>query len=180
MRRSPMPSHRPTAPFAFTALLAALCPLLAPAIAQVPAPADVIGHEVGADYQLCNYTDLMKYFRAVEAKSDRVRLIDIGPTSYGQRMHMAVISSPTNLARLDRLREISVTLARARIPAQQAKQLEAEGRAFVWIDAGLHATEAIAGQNIIELVWQMTSRDDDEVRRILDEVVLLACPVNPD
>jgi hypothetical protein len=50
----------------------------------------------------------------------------------------------------------------------------------VWIDGGLHATEAIAGQNIIELVWQMTSRDDAEVRRILDEVVLLVCPVNPD
>lgn len=174
-----MPSHRCIVPF-----LLAISPLLlvAPrAVAQVPSPTEFLGHEVGADYQLCNYTDLMRYWRAIEAKSDRMRIVDIGPTSYGQRMHMAVISSPKNLANLERLREISVGLAHVRgVDKKAAAELAAEGRAIVWIDAGLHATEAIAGQNIIELVWQMTSRDDAEVRRILDEVVLLACPVNPD
>lgn len=171
-----MPSFRAVVPFLFVASL------FAPgAWAQVPSPVEFLGHEVGADHRLCNYTDMMRYFAAIVAKSDRMRLVDIGPTSYGQRMQMAVISSPQNLARLERLREISVALAHARgVDGDNVKALAAEGRAFVWIDAGLHATEAIAGQNIIELVWQMNARQDDEVRRILDEVVLLACPVNPD
>jgi hypothetical protein len=167
-------------PRSLPSLLLFLSGLCGAARAQVPSPVEFLGHEVGADYRLCNYTDMVRYFRAIEAASDRVRLVDIGPTSYGQRMLMAVISAPANLARLDRLRAISVQMAHARVDAEEARQLAAEGRAFVWIDAGLHSTEAIAGQNIIELVWQMASRDDDEVRRILDEVVLLACPVNPD
>ncbi len=151
------------------------------ALAQVPSPVEFLGHEVGADHQLCNYSDMMRYFAAIEKQSDRMRLVDIGATSYGQRMQMAVISSPQNLAKLERLREISVKLAHSRgVDAGNVQQLAAEGRAFVWIDAGLHSTEAIAGQNLIELVWQMNSRRDDEVTRILDEVVLLACPVNPD
>ncbi|HEU4418417.1 MAG TPA: M14 metallopeptidase family protein [Planctomycetota bacterium] len=156
--------------------------LLVPAaLAQVPSPVAFLGHEIGADHQLCNYTDLVRYFRAIEQSTDRMKLVDIGPTSYGQRMLMAVITSPQNHTRLERLRTISQQLSKGRgIDATQAKALAAEGRAFVWIDGGLHATEAIAGQNIIELVWQMTSRDDAEVRRILDEVVLLVCPVNPD
>jgi len=156
--------------------------LLVPAVrAQVQSPVAFLGHEIGADHQLCNYTDLARYFRAIEKSTDRMRLVDIGPTSYGQRMLMAVITSPQNHARLERLRAISQQLSKGRgIDATQAKALAAEGRAFVWIDGGLHATEAIAGQNIIELVWQMTARDDAEVRRILDEVVLLVCPVNPD
>ncbi|MBM4060390.1 MAG: peptidase [Planctomycetes bacterium] len=155
--------------------------LLGPfAAAQVPSPLQFLGHEVGADFQLCNYTDLVRYFRAIAAASDRVRLVDVGATSYGQRLLMAVISSPANLARLDRHREIWRTLAQGRVDAAAAAALAAEGRACVWIDAGLHATEAIAGQNVIELVWQMASRTDAEVARILDEVVLLACPVNPD
>ncbi len=149
--------------------------------AQVPSPVEFLGHEVGADYQLCNYTDLVRYFRAVEQASDRVKLVDIGETSYGQRMVMAVITSPQNQARLERLRQISHALCHAENgDAAAAAALAEEGRAVIWVDAGLHATEAIAGQNIIELVWQMASRDDAEVRRILDEVVLLACPVNPD
>ncbi|MGE3171461.1 MAG: M14 family zinc carboxypeptidase [Planctomycetota bacterium] len=151
------------------------------AAAQVPSPVEVLGHEVGADRRLCNYTDLVRYFRAVEAATGRVRLVDIGATSYGQRMCMAVVTSEANHARLDELRAISTRLCRARDadPAVAAALAE-HGRAVVWIDAGLHATEVIAGQNVIELVWQLASRDDAEARRILDEVVLLACPVNPD
>ncbi len=154
--------------------------LAPPAAAQVPSPKEFLGHEIGADYQLCNYTDLVRYFRAIEKQSDRMRIVDIGPTSYGQRMLMAIISSPKNLARIDRLRSICQTLSKGRVDAAAAAAMAEEGRALVWIDAGLHATEAIAGQNLIELVWQMNSRQDDEVKRILDEVVLLACPVNPD
>ena len=151
-----------------------------PLRAQVPDPVAFFGHEIGADHRLVDYTDLLRYFEAVAARSDRVRIADIGTSSYGQRMVMAVISSPKNLANLARLREIDRVLAHAEVDDAEAAKLCAEGKALVWIDAGLHATECIAGQNILELVWRMASRDDAEVRRILDEVVLLACPVNPD
>ncbi len=149
--------------------------------AQVPSPAQFLGYEVGADERLCNFTDLMRYFRAVAAATDRVRLVEIGKTSYGQTMTMAVVTSPANHAKIEQLRAIAQRLCGARdVDATVVEQLAAQGKAIVWIDAGLHATEVIAGQNIIELVWQMASRDDAEVRHILDEVVLLACPVNPD
>jgi murein tripeptide amidase MpaA len=167
----PSALHRCAAVIALTTALAA----------QVPSPKQFLGHEIGEDRYLCNFTDLMRYFRAVDERSDRVRLIELGRTSYGQTMAMAVITSPQNHARLEELRRISQRLCRAAdADAAAARALARDGRALVWIDAGLHATEAIAGQNVIELVWQMASRDDTEVRRILDEVVLLACPVNPD
>lgn len=147
----------------------------------VPSPVEFLGQEVGADHYLCNWTDMLRYFRAVERASDRVRLVEIGDSGYGQRITMAVVTSPANHARLEELRGIAQRLARARDgdPAV-ARELVERGRAVVWIDATLHSTEVIAGQNLIELLWQMASRDDAEVRRILDEVVLLACPVNPD
>jgi hypothetical protein len=149
--------------------------------AQVPSPKQFLGHDVGEDRWLCNYTDLVRYFRAVDQASDRVALAEIGRTSYGQPMLMAIITSPQNHSRLAELRATAQRLCRARgVDRATAQALAQAGKAVVWIDAGLHATEAIAGQNIIELVWQMASRDDAEVRRILDEVVLLACPVNPD
>ena len=98
------------------------------------------GHEVGADYKLINYTDMTGYFRAVEAASDRVRLVDIGPTSYGQRMVMAVITSKRNHARLERLREISYAMAHPGDRTRaEAEAMAAEGCAVIWIDAGLHA-----------------------------------------
>ena len=164
----------------FVSPLSSLALSCATAFAQVPSPVQFLGHEVGADYKLCNHTDLLRYFEAVDAASDRVKLVDIGTTSYGRRLTMAVITSPDNHARLEELRTISTALCGARVEEAEAEAMVENGRAVVWIDAGLHSTETIAGQNVIELVWQMASRDDAEVRRILDEVVLLACPVNPD
>ena len=150
-------------------------------VAQVQSPEQFLGYEIGADYRLCNYTDMVRYFRDIESATDRVKLVQIGKTSYGQDMLMAVITSPENHQRLEELRKIAVRLCHARDEDEGAAQeLITKGKPFVWIDAGLHSTESIAGQNIIELVWQMASREDAEVERILDEVVLLACPVNPD
>jgi hypothetical protein len=170
-----MPSLRAAVLFSIAALCSAVLS------AQVPSPEEFFGHVVGADYKLINYTDMVRYFRTVEAASDRIKLLDIGATSYGQRMTMAVISSPENLANIEKLRQISVQLAHpGDLDQAEAAKLVAQGKPVVWIDAGLHATESIAGQNIIELVWQMSSRRDAEVMRILDQVVLLVTPVNPD
>ena len=94
------------------AALLCVASLSAPlAVAQVPDPVSFFGHEVGADYKLINYTDMSRYFSAVEQASDRVKLVDIGPTSYGQRMVMAIITSKANHARLERLREITPGLS---------------------------------------------------------------------
>ncbi|MEZ6035972.1 MAG: M14 family metallopeptidase [Planctomycetota bacterium] len=170
-----MPTPRPRFRFCSALLL-----LAAAAVAQVPDPVEFFGHEVGADRKLIGYTELSRYFHTVAETSERVRIVDIGETSYGQRSVMAVISSPKNLANLERLRQIAIAMAHGEVDAETAAAMEREGRAFVWIDAGLHATETIAGQNIIELLWRMASRGDEETLRILDEVVVLACPVNPD
>ncbi|HLU39602.1 MAG TPA: M14 metallopeptidase family protein [Planctomycetota bacterium] len=168
-------------------LLAPLVLVLAAAAQpRLPSPREALGHEVGADRFLASYTQLVDWWRQLDAASDRMILREIGTTGYGQTMVMAVISAPENLARIERLREVSATLAKGRAPDgkplddEQIAALAEQGRAVVWIDAGLHATEAIAGQNVLELVWRMVSGDSAEIRRILDEVVLLACPVNPD
>ena len=160
-----------------------LCVLAAAAVlpAQLPTPREALGHEVGADHFLANYTQLKAWWGQLAAQSDRMRLESLGETAYGLDMQLAIVSAPENLARIDELREINERLALGRVEGEAAaRELAVRGRTVIWIDAGMHATESVAAQNILELVWQMVSRDDAEVRRILDEVVLLVCPANPD
>ncbi len=158
--------------------------LLAPlalAQRQITTPVEFLGKEVGADYFLANYTQLTGYWKKVAAESDRMVLEEIGTTSYGQTMLMAVISSPENLAKRDEYREISARLCRARgLTDDRARALAASGRSVIWIDAGMHATECVAAQNIIELVYRMNAQTDAETRNILDNVILLVTPANPD
>ena len=176
------PSSRVTRTFvAGLVILCAIAAVRLPAAAAVTGPKEQFGFEIGDDYQLVNYKQLVAYWKKLDAQSDRMSLVEIGRSAEGRTMVMAVITAPANQARLARYKEIAKRLALARgLSDADARRLAAEGKAVVWIDGGLHATEILGSQQLIELVWRMVSRNDAETRRILDDVILLAVPVNPD
>ncbi len=64
---------------------------------KVLSPSEVIGFELGADYKLADYAQVLRYFQALDADSDRVVLEEIGRTTLGKTMVVAVISSEENL-----------------------------------------------------------------------------------
>ena len=73
---------------------------------------------------------------------------------------MAIVTAPENFKKLDRYKEISRRLALAEgLTDDQARALAEEGKAVVWIDGGLHATEVLGAQQLIETVYQLVSRD---------------------
>ena len=147
----------------------------------VTSPEKQFGHEIGSDYQLPNYTDLYEYWQKLADESDRMSIHDIGLTSEGRPQVMAVITSPKNRPHLDRYREISRRLAKAKgVSEKEAHALSEEGKAVVWIDGGLHATEVLGAQQLMEMVYRMVSKSDPETLRILDDVILLAVHANPD
>lgn len=159
-----------------------------PAPAQTPAsasrissPKDVWGHNVGDDYFLANYKQEYDYFNLLAKQSNRIHIQDIGKSSEGRPMITAVITSPANYAKLARYKEISrrLSLNEVRNDAE-ARALAKEGKAIVWIDGGLHATEVLGAQQLIEIVYQLVSGTDEETQRFLNDVIVLATPVNPD
>src|SRR6185503_7696283 len=94
----------------------------------VPRPDDVLGFRPGADRKLADYATIVKYFRALDAASNRVTVREIGPTAEGRTMIAAFISSEANLRKLDRYKEIARRLALARgLDDAQARALAAEG-----------------------------------------------------
>jgi hypothetical protein len=148
---------------------------------RLTTPQDEWGHGIGDDYFLANYQQLIAYWRKLEKESPRVHIVDIGKSSEGRPMLMAVITSPANYAKLARYKEISSRLANADgLSDADAQALAKEGKAVVWIDGGLHATETLGAQQLLEQVWQMASRTDDETVRFLIDSIELCVLVNPD
>jgi hypothetical protein len=148
---------------------------------HITTPQEQFGFNVGDDYRLVSYTQMEGYWKKLASESDRMKLTDIGLTAEGRHQWMCVISSPENLKNLARFKEISQKLAAAEgISPEQAHALANEGKAVVWIDGGLHATETAGSQNIIELVYEMLSRSDPETLRLLRDDILLVVAANPD
>jgi hypothetical protein len=147
----------------------------------ITTPKAALGFNIGDDYQLANYTQLSSYLKKLAAESSRIKLVEYGKTSEGRPMLMAIITSPANHARLDHFKNIARRLALAEgLTDEAARALAAEGKAVVWVDAGLHATEIANSQALAEMAYQMASRNDAETRRILDDVIFLLAFSNPD
>jgi hypothetical protein len=148
---------------------------------NVTTPLQALGFNLGDDYQLATYTQLQSYWATLARESDRMVLEEIGRTEEGRPHLMAIITSPENHRNLDRYREISRRLALAEdLTDEQARELARQGKAVVWIDGGLHATEVLGAHQLMELVYQMVSRSDEETMRFLNDAIILAAHANPD
>lgn len=181
------PSGRPRP----LAVLLALSTLVATAVGAtgisaqasgVPAPADVYGFEPGTDGRLASWDEIVEYLTRLGDASDRVVTEAVGESTLGRPFLLVTISSPRNLANLDRLREISTGLADPRGLSQaDVDRLVDQGKAVVAVTAGLHSTEVAPPQMTPVLAHRLASADDATTRRILDEVVFLLIPnFNPD
>jgi hypothetical protein len=159
--------------------------LLATAVLSVAqdltSPKQHFGFAIGDNYKLATYTQTEAYFKKIASVSDRVSMVNMGQTEEGRSQYMMIVSSPENIKNLIRYKEIARKLARAEdISDDQARKMSLEGKAVVWIDGGLHATETVGTHQLIETLWQLVSRNDPETLKILDEVIILLVHANPD
>ena len=158
-----------------------VAPSLLGAQNRITSPRAQFGHNIGDDYFLANYSQMIDYWRRLDRESDRMRMVRIGTTAEGRPMWMAIITSPDNQKKLPRYQEISRRLALAEnLTDEQARALSIEGKAIVWIDGGLHATEVLGAQQLIQTVYELVSRNDPETLRILRDDIVLCVPANPD
>jgi Zinc carboxypeptidase len=148
---------------------------------KVTPPKDQFGYAIGDDYRLVNYTQYVEYLKKLDVQSERMVVVDIGKTEEGRTEFTAIITSPENQRRLPLIKEANRKLALAEnLTDDQARQLARDGKTVVWIDGGLHATEVLGAQQLIETIFRLNTKSDPETLRILNDVVILCTLVNPD
>ncbi len=165
------------------ALVAASYVVLQAAGPAIPTPESIFGFTPGADNRLATYDQTIEYLKKLAAASRSIRLVEAGRTTQGRTMYFALVSAPANLGRIDRLREIAQQLAHPRnLTDAQARALAREGRAFVHIDGGCHATEVAGPQMAPQLAYSLlTGTSDPVIQEILaNDVVMLWPTMNPD
>lgn len=148
---------------------------------SIPSPKSHFGFPIGDNYQLATFIQTEAYLKKVAAVSPRMKLQSIGKTEEGRNQYMAIVSDPANIKNLAKYKAISQKMARAEgLSESEASQLAKEGKAVVWIDGGLHATETVGIHQWIETMYQFLTRNDEETQRILKNTIILFVHANPD
>lgn len=145
-------------------------------------PAAFFGFQPGADRRIATWDQLIAYYRLLEKQSGKLQVVEMGPSTMGNPFLLVIISSPANLANLEKIRDINARLSDPRgIPLAEIPRLIQQGKAVVCQSMSLHATEIGGMQMAPELAWELATREDEETRRILDNVIFLLVPsFNPD
>lgn len=162
-------------------LLCTLCPILVKA-QDLPSPEQFFGFQMGADRKLAHWDDLVKYYNKLGESSPRMKVVNMGKTTLGNPFLALYISSPENLAKLEDYRKMNARLSDPRgVPQTEIDQIIANGKAVIVQSFGLHSSEVAAAQTAAKFTYDMLTRNDDEMARILDNVITIVIPCfNPD
>jgi hypothetical protein len=149
---------------------------------KVLSPEEFFGFPMGSDRHLARWDQIVEYFTRLTAQSEAIRVVNVGPTTEGHPFLLVIISSPTNLRHLDRLKEVNRKLSDPRgVPEDEVAALLREGRAVVCQSMSFHATEIGGAQMAPELAYDLLTGDSEEAQRIREEVIFLLIPCgNPD
>lgn len=167
-----------------TAVIALVAPVLptASAAPSIPNPEQYFGFRIGSDGKLATIDTMFPYFKLIAERSNRVDYEELGRTTEDNPYVMLTISSPKNLANLDRLVEINSRLADPRgLSPTDAEKLAREGKPFYYVQAGIHANEVGNAQAMLEIAHRLGTENSPYINNILDKAVILMVPSqNPD
>ncbi len=139
-----------------------------PVEAGIPAPVEVLGFAPGERHP--RHDQVVAYFEALAAASDRVRIEFTGETHGGRPLMLAYFARPDRLADLEALRA-----------ARQDASRKGEGPPVIWLGYSVHGNEASGASAALVTAWHLAASRDPEVLDWLDNMIVVMEPVlNPD
>jgi len=143
----------------------------------IPKPDSILGYRIGERHTRPH--EIVSYFHAVAAASDRVRIVEYGRSIEGRPLIAAVVTSSANQARLDRIRE-----ANRRLSEDPAGVSEADLEKMPVVAEfhySVHGNEASGSESAMLLLYHLAAGDGEPVHATLDHAVVLIDPcINPD
>jgi hypothetical protein len=145
--------------------------------ADIPTPEQVIGHRIGTRHTRPD--QLVEYFRAVAAVSDRVTYHVHGTTHGGRPLVHAIVTSPANHARLEQIRQANLRLSE--LPRAVGDAELAAMPTVVYMGYSVHGNEASGSEAGVLTLYHLAAGEGEAVQGVLDNTVVVIDPIlNPD
>ncbi|NND63912.1 MAG: zinc carboxypeptidase [Flavobacteriaceae bacterium] len=137
--------------------------------AQLKAPSDFLGYEIGTEFS--RHADVVLYFEHVASNSDMVTYESYGTTNERRPLTYAVVSTPENLRNIEKIR------------TDNLKQIGIEEGtanpkiAIVWLSYNVHGNEASSTEAAMVTLHKLITEKQDWLR---NTVVIIDPCINPD
>ena len=149
-----------------------------PASPTVPTPLAFHGRIVGTPGELTYAKDIHRYYEALDAASDRVKVWTIGKSEEGRDMYVLAVADEATIRDLDRYKQILADLTDTRRTSdERARALIVEGKPIYWITSGMHSPENGGPEMLQELAYRLAVQETPFVQAIRENVITFITPV---
>jgi hypothetical protein len=161
------------------ALIIAIFVAIPALAADLPSPESHLGYRPGADFKLAKWSQVVDYFKKIDAASDRVVVQELGTSTEGRPYIVAVVSSPETIKDLEKYKAWQHKVADPRLPeSDEALKLS---KPVVLITCSIHSVETASTLTAIELLYDLAKGTDPRTFEILENTIFLLVPsANPD
>jgi len=148
----------------------------------IPTTRDVLGYYVGQPRTLTHTADAIRYYRALEAKSPRVKVLSIGKTDEGREQVIVFVASEDTIKRLEEYRGYLAKIADPRGASDaEMKAVIAKAKPIYHLSGGLHSAETGPPEMLMELAYRLTAGESDLIKQIRENVIVSITPAaDPD
>ncbi len=132
-------------------------------------------------YDSILYSEIAPKLREIEVNSNRVKVEVIGQSAGGRNLFLVTLSAPEAMGRLGQYQAIRQTMLKDPEKAQEMIDKFGDFKVPFYIHGSVHGDEYPGVDAAIRLIETLAYQDTEEVRMILDNVILLVNVVaNPD
>ncbi|MCF0070348.1 zinc carboxypeptidase [Dyadobacter sp. CY261] len=145
------------------------------AFAQTPTPDQFLGFPLGSRFAYHHL--IIDYFKSVQSRNaDRMKLVQYGSTNEGRPLMLAFVSSPENIAKLEKIRTNHLK-STGLLPGTP----DASVPPIVWLSYNVHGNESVSANTSMKVIYELLNRDNALTQDFLKNMVILIDPcINPD
>ncbi len=127
------------------------------------------------------YAELVAYLKALDGKSPRVKIEEHAKTHEGRALYNVIISSPENIANLDKILADHAAFADPKTPAATANAMIGKIPAVAWLGYSIHGDECSGVDAAVALIYHYAAVSGSWPQQLLDRLVIIIDPIqNPD
>ncbi len=146
----------------------------ASAQAGLQSPADFLGYELGDRFT--RHAEVMDYVEHVARNSERVNLQTYGRTYENRKLVLAMVSTPSNLGQLEKIR-----LDNLRLTGLEKGETGPEPKSVVWLSYNVHGNESVSSEAAMATLYELADESNQKTGSWLENTVVIIDPViNPD
>ena len=134
-----------------------------------------------SQYDSILYSEIAPLLREIEVTSNRVKVEVIGQSAGGRNLFLATIAAPEAMGRLGSYKAIANMMLEDPEKAQEMIEQLGDFKVPIFINGSIHGNEYPGTDAAIRLIETLAYDDSDEVKAILDNMIILVnvCQ-NPD